>query len=127
MASDRPSSPLRSWLMFVTIAGSALAALNCHGSELDDLSSDRCRLEPARCDGGAGARCDGNRDCADPLFCCDDGNCGGGMCTLECRSDGDCPVDMLCEHDLCFYACGNDRDCGPDMSCEHGNTVCEYD
>ncbi len=122
MPSTRP------WLLAVSMTLAALGAANCHGNDLDDLSSEKCRFEPDRCDGGAGATCRDDRDCANPLFCCEDsGNCGGGMCTIECRGDRDCPIDMLCEHDLCFYACDGDRDCAPEMSCEHGNTVCEYD
>ena len=67
-------------------------------------------------------------DCNAQLICCtDDKNCGGGMCTLECDNDSDCPSDMLCEHDVCFYMCDSDADCAPEMSCEHGNTICEYD
>lgn len=116
-----------SWL-HLALLGGAVALVSCHGDDFDSLASDECRLEPERCDGGAGALCRGDRDCADPLFCCEDnGNCGGGMCTADCRDDFDCPGGMRCEHDMCFYACDNDRDCAPQMSCEHGNTVCEYD
>ena len=91
------------------------------------VSSDKCRFEPERCNGGAGTLCIDDRDCAGGLECCtDDKNCGGGMCTLACRDDLDCPSDMLCEHDVCFYACASDADCAPTMSCEHKNTICEY-
>ena len=95
--------------------------------EFDDLASNGCRLEPADCQGGAGGFCDDDRDCIEPLFCCEEQqNCGGGMCTAECHDDRDCPLDMLCEHDRCFYACDDDRDCAVDMTCEHDRTVCEY-
>lgn len=113
----------------LALVASAVAAISCaDGHGYDGLASDQCRFEPARCDGGAGGLCRDDRDCAAPLFCCDDdGNCGGGMCTAECRDDRDCPLGMLCEHDMCFYACDDDRDCAPEMSCEHGRTICEYD
>ncbi len=123
MASRRS---LGSWLRVALLGGAAVLA-SCHGDDFDRLASDECRFEPERCDGGAGALCDNNGDCADPLFCCDDGNCGGGMCTADCRDDFDCPGGMRCQHDMCFYACDSDRDCAPEMSCEHGKTVCEYD
>ena len=38
-------------------------------------------------------------------------NCGGGMCTLRCDRDLDCPEDMLCEHETCFFGCASDEDC----------------
>lgn len=88
--------------------------------------SDRCRFEPERCGGGFGGFCDDDRDCGYGLECCEADHCGGGTCTAECRSDGDCPADMRCEHDVCLYACDDDRDCAPGMSCEHGETVCEW-
>ena len=113
-----------------TLVGFVVAALACGqgDGDFDSLASDRCRFEPERCDGGAGGWCRDDRDCAVPLFCCDDDdNCGGGMCTADCRDDRDCPAGMLCEHDKCFYACDDDRDCAIDMSCEHGRTICEYD
>ncbi len=94
---------------------------------LDDLASEGCRLEPEDCAGGAGGFCNDDRDCLEPLFCCrEQANCGGGMCTADCRNDRDCPAGMLCEHDKCFYACDDDRDCAVDMRCEHNRTVCEY-
>jgi hypothetical protein len=116
--------------MAATVAGSAMAAVTCADDghqDLEDLSSDDCRLDPEGCDGGAGGLCHHDSDCADPLFCCtDNGNCGGGMCTADCHDDRDCPGDMLCEHGMCFYACDDDRDCATTMSCEHDRTVCEY-
>ena len=90
-------------------------------------SSEQCRFEPEQCHGLAGGFCEADRDCAGELTCCDDKNCGGGMCTQECSDDRDCPEDMRCEHDVCFYACDSDRDCAPGMSCEHGETVCEWE
>jgi len=107
---------------FLVVAASLAAC-----DDEDGISGPQCRFEPRECDGRAGALCSDDRDCRAPLHCCtEDGNCGGGMCTLECRDDRDCPSDMLCEHDVCFYACDRDEDCAAGMSCEHGNTICEW-
>ena len=119
LASLRLSSLVGTFAMGVLLA--TLGQTGCASS------SDRCRLDPASCNGAAGTLCNTDNDCNGGLFCCDDdNNCGGGMCTFECDSDNDCPLDMLCEHDVCFYACDSDDDCAPTQSCEHGNTVCEY-
>ena len=83
-----------------------------------------CRYDPG-CGGGVGATCDNDSQCATG-WCCDSGNCGGGMCTYSCRDDLDCPSDMLCEHDTCFFNCASDEDCAVGMSCEHGQTICEW-
>lgn len=97
------------------------------GCQSDEVSSDRCRLDPESCPGGSGALCRRDSDCIGGLFCCrDNDNCGGGMCTLDCRDDRDCPADMACEHAACFYLCDSDRDCAEGMSCEHGKTICEW-
>ncbi len=103
-----------------------LAVVTSHCGD-GPLSSDTCRLDPQHCTGGAGTRCDDDRQCHGGLFCCQEKtNCGGGMCTLSCVGDLDCPGDMLCEHDKCFYRCADDRDCAAGMTCEHGKTICEY-
>jgi len=113
----------------ITVGAIGLLATTCgdDDDEYDGLASDECRLHPEDCNGGAGSYCDDHDDCGPSLFCCEeDNNCGGGMCTADCRDDRDCPGDMLCEHDMCFYACDDDRDCAEGMSCEHDRTVCEY-
>ncbi len=84
-----------------------------------------CRLDPRCGAGDIGAYCNDDRDCAS-AFCCDSGNCDGGMCTLPCDGDRDCPIDMLCEHSTCFFVCDRDADCANGQECEHGNTVCEW-
>ncbi len=88
--------------------------------------SGPCRLDPLCGGGGIGAFCDRHADCVDG-YCCDSDHCDGGMCSLPCDSDVDCPVNMLCEHDTCFYICDSDRDCAAGQECKHGNTVCEWD
>jgi len=97
----------------------ALAAAGCSSEP------EHCRFDPG-CGGGIGAFCDHPDEC-DTGFCCTmDPNCNGGMCTMPCRSDGNCPSDMRCEHEVCLFRCASDADCAAGMSCEHGNTVCEW-
>jgi hypothetical protein len=115
---------IRASLWWVLAAG-AVVASSC--GDDGEYSSARCRFEPEDCNGGAGTFCDRDRDCLEGLFCCrDDSNCGGGMCTADCRRDRDCPRGMRCEHEMCFYACEVDEDCAEGMGCEHGRTVCEW-
>ena len=90
-------------------------------------NADKCRLNPELCYGYPGGFCEEELDCRPGTTCCTTDNCGGGMCTVECEDDRDCPIGMLCEHDVCFYTCESDRDCAEGMSCEHGNTICEWD
>lgn len=87
---------------------------------------DDCRFDPLCPGGNVGASCEEDRNCA-AGFCCDTGNCGGGMCTFPCDDDDDCPSDMSCAHDVCFFRCGSDRDCADGMSCEHGHTIREWE
>ncbi|GAB5543988.1 MAG: hypothetical protein RLO52_40160 [Sandaracinaceae bacterium] len=87
---------------------------------------DGCRFDPAACGGDVGASCVGDGDCADGFCCTEDANCGGGMCTLPCEEDLDCPSFMACEHRVCFFRCEVDEDCAVGQSCEHGQTVCEW-
>ncbi|MBX2801556.1 MAG: hypothetical protein KTR31_28020 [Myxococcales bacterium] len=95
--------------------------------EVPGVDEVDCRFEPEECPGDYGAFCADGTECIDGLLCCDDErNCGGGMCTTECRDDQDCPVDMGCQHGVCFYACEEDVDCALGQTCEHGQTVCEW-
>jgi len=111
---------MRSPTSFITLAVVILLA-GCAAE-----SSDSCRLDPEFCGGGtAGAFCDSDDDCQG-ICCTERGNCGGGMCTFECRDDLDCPSDMGCEHDVCFYLCDVDEACAVGQECEHGDTVCEW-
>lgn len=84
-----------------------------------------CTFDPIGCAGLIGGRCDVSQDCDDGT-CCHDKNCGPGTCTFLCKSNADCPVEMLCEHGYCFLRCNDDKDCGPGQGCEHGHTICEY-
>ena len=101
-------------LLLATLAG-------CSGDP-----DDECRFDPAHCGGGVGADCARDDDCDDGYCCTEESNCGGGMCTIACARDADCPSFMACEHDICFFRCDVDEDCASGQSCEHGNTVCEW-
>ena len=85
-----------------------------------------CRYDPGLCAGGLGALCGANVDCAVGTCCREPKECGGGMCTLTCRNDAQCPIDMACEHGKCFFSCNSDLDCARGQHCAHGHTVCEW-
>ena len=101
----------------------SLCLLGC-----DDDDEDHCRYNQGtdQCFGSLGGTCDRDRDCWQGE-CCTSKDCGGGMCTLSCRDDLDCPFGMACHDDLCFYACESDADCAYRWSCEHKKTVCQAD
>ncbi len=80
-----------------------LAALLCCMTTLALMACG----SPAR---DIGAACSDDRDCTDR--CIED--YPGGMCTLSCRDDRDCPPDAACadtKGGICLLLCDNDRDC----------------
>jgi hypothetical protein len=92
----------------------------------DDHYSEDCRFAPDLCGGDLGALCVDDYDCGDGHCCTEEANCAGGMCSLPCDNDGDCPSFMACEHHTCFFRCDHDDDCAEGQSCEHGETICEW-
>ena len=91
--------------------------------------SERCRFDPTACGGNVGGACHTDDDCFHGQCCTDGANCAGGMCTLPCSVDTECPDFMACEHNICFFACDADTDCATGQTCEHhdGNRgVCEW-
>lgn len=113
------------WLWMVSALFMGSWSLGCgDGDDGGQCADPRQREAYLQCDDEVGGSCRSDRDCLDT--CCDERHCGrGGMCTVSCRRDDDCPVDMLCEHDVCLFACDSDRDCAIGFRCEHGNRVCE--
>lgn len=87
--------------------------------------SQGCRFDPNACGGDVGATCQSDADCYSGACCTDGANCGGGMCTIPCSGDTDCPSFMACEHNICFFFCVDDNDCAVGQTCEHGR-VCEW-
>lgn len=69
----------------------------------------------------AGGECDRDRDCASGSICATGGDFPGGMCTLECDRNSDCPNEMSCideEGGVCLFWCDSDRDCFGGYECE---------
>jgi len=130
-AMHRPVRAFRSafasaWLGACLGLVQAVAVLGGCGDD-DYPYSSGCRFDPDLCAGGPGAECRADVDCEVGYECCTErSNCGGGMCTLSCRVDLDCPPDMACQHDKCFFLCRSDLDCAVGQSCEHDHTVCEW-
>lgn len=59
-----------------------------------------------------GAACDADRQC--DSRCVKGKNYPGGMCTVSCRDDRDCPGGTACVGDhggICALTCGVHRDC----------------
>lgn len=120
---------LRGVAALAVVAGLSALAAAC-GSRSDYYEGGSidvdCRENPGDCEGDIGGACEVSDDCSDGV-CCQDGNCGRGMCTYLCDRNSDCPEEMACEHGYCFFRCSADAQCGPGQSCEHGETICEYE
>jgi len=60
-----------------------------------------------------GARCDDSDEC-DQRCLLPSASYPGGMCTVLCDDDRDCPADTRCVDDeggVCLYGCVGDPDC----------------
>lgn len=121
---DRPRAKIKR--PFTTAAAAALSALIAAFAAPGCAPSDGCRYDPVACGGDVGAICTSDAECASGYCCTERSNCGGGMCTIPCADDLDCPGFMACEHQVCFFRCELDEDCAVGQSCEHGNTICEW-
>ncbi|HEX5060304.1 MAG TPA: hypothetical protein VFV99_13140, partial [Kofleriaceae bacterium] len=76
--------------------------------------------DPGDIDELLGATCRSDRDCE--VRCYLDPQFPGGICSVPCTSDNDCPFEALCmstSGGMCLYACP-DFDCnrlGPGWTC----------
>jgi hypothetical protein len=62
-----------------------------------------------------GAACTTDAQCAQTCLI-DERHFPGGMCTLACASNADCPGGSVClseESGVCVVACATDADCAP--------------
>lgn len=60
-----------------------------------------------------GARCDVTSECDDRCLA-PGADFPGGLCTLDCSSNDDCPGDAACVDDeggVCLFSCAVDGDC----------------
>jgi hypothetical protein len=60
-----------------------------------------------------GAACTADTQCQQECLI-NDRHFPGGMCTIPCASDGDCPAGSFCiaeEGGVCVVACSTDADC----------------
>jgi len=61
-----------------------------------------------------GARCDRSGECDDRCLA-PGADYPGGMCTVSCDGNADCPGDTACvadESGVCLFRCSSDGDCG---------------
>jgi hypothetical protein len=62
-----------------------------------------------------GGLCSTDRDCAHRCLR-DNSHYPGGMCTVSCRADADCPAGTSCVSDaggICAVGCRSSGDCAP--------------
>lgn len=64
--------------------------------------------------GGVGAVCETDRDCAGEMLCDDD----LGQCTVACDSSDGCEAGVCLPVGLCVAPCELDRDCPEGTRCE---------
>src|SRR5258708_25790976 len=89
-------------MRFATAAIISVAMISLGACQSLDVSRD------------VGARCDVNADC-NQLCLTQDGGWPGGMCTLLCDGDANCPSNAACIVDqnngVCAFRCTTDADC----------------
>lgn len=62
--------------------------------------------------GETGDACTSDKDC--PTMCQTGGGFPGGICTLECEMDSECPTGFVCISDssgICMPTCTDDQSC----------------
>ena len=67
-----------------------------------------------------GGECDSDRDCEEVCLK-DKSDFPGGMCSVECKSDQDCPIDTVCvdkKGGICAYQCDENDDCRRGYRCD---------
>ena len=82
-------------------------AVGCGGEEVGEDSAT------------VGGACSSDRDCKE--VCLTGSDWPGGMCSLRCDSDDDCPYGSHCidtERGVCMMACRSDDDCPGGYECD---------
>lgn len=90
---------MRSTLLFAPVFGLLLLA-GCGGGSAGSNSKD------------VGGICKTDQDCNHR--CTTEDTFGGGMCTIACATDNDCPSGAVCvtkDGGICAVSCGTDQDC----------------
>ena len=104
------------WLM-IPVFGLALA---CGDDETGDSSGPGDGEEVVSEDSPVvGGGCFDNEGCEER--CLTGSDWPGGMCTLDCDSDSDCPDASNCiakERGVCLMECGEDDDCPSGYECD---------
>ena len=68
-----------------------------------------------------GGPCDAESACASGSECITGGDFPGGMCTVSCSADADCPEGTYCisnEGGICMLPCDSKADCREGFQCE---------
>ena len=104
---------LRLSLQMSSLALATLAVSACD----DDAGNDRI----GNSGDVVGGPCRTNDTCAEGSECIVGGDFPGGMCTLACSSDADCPGATRCisnEGGICMLPCESKADCREGFQCE---------
>ena len=107
------SSALGLSLRFSLITLVALAAAACGDGSGDDGIGNKGDV--------VGGPCQTTDACADGSECIVGGDFPGGMCTVACSSDADCPGGTRCisnEGGICMLPCESKADCREGFQCE---------
>lgn len=113
-------------LLLASLALAACERPEFHAGAPCNLNSDCaeplvCGLERCR------RQCIDSRDCAAGLLCLRTGATSEGVCQLpeevECALSSECPEGLACRFGTCTTECVEDRDCPEGASCELDETA----
>jgi hypothetical protein len=68
-----------------------------------------------------GGPCVNHQDCAPGSVCLTDGDFPGGMCSIYCGSNNDCPAGAMCidmKSGICLSSCTTYQDCRGGYECK---------
>lgn len=101
------------------IAGVALLFSGCGEDETGDTEPEGTEEFVGEESPTVGGTCTDNEDCQEK--CLTGGDWPGGMCTVSCSDDRDCPDLSYCieeERGVCLMDCMEDDDCPSGYECE---------
>jgi hypothetical protein len=118
---------MRNWMAILTLVG-AVVSLSAPGCGARRGGFGGGPTEPGSLvDTLVGAPCRDDLDCDD--VCIHSNDFPGGMCSVLCRDDRDCPVGTGCidrEGGICAFICVHEYDCddfGPGYACRDTQRV----
>lgn len=104
--------------MLVVFFAALALVVGCGGDETGDRTDDN-DTEVSEDSPVVGGECNDDEDCEERCLTGDDWP--GGMCTLNCDDDTDCPDYSYCieeERGVCLMDCYEDDDCPSGYKCD---------